>query len=85
MILAFRNIIKEPDCPEGQDFISNLNPDSLKIVNAYLEPELAKAKPLDKFQFERIGYFCCDKDSTPQKLVFNRTVTLKDTWAKINK
>ena len=73
------------DCPEGQDFISNLNPDSLKIVNAYLEPELAKAKPLDKFQFERIGYFCCDKDSTPQKLVFNRTVTLKDTWAKINK
>jgi len=48
-----------------------------------VEPELAKADVLDKFQFERMGYFCVDSDSTPEKLVFNRTVTLKDTWAKI--
>ena len=63
-----------------------LNPDSLTIMKGCkVEPSLADAKPLDKFQFQRIGYFCVDYDSSPGKLVFNRTVGLKDTWQKINK
>lgn len=71
------------DVPEGQDWKSTLNPDSLKVIEGYLEPSLKNVKQLDKFQFERLGYFCVDYDSTPERLVFNRTVTLKDTWAKI--
>ena len=71
---------------EGQDFTANLNPDSLEVVtHAKLEPSLAKASPGDRYQFERLGYFCVDKDSSAGKLVFNRTVQLKDTWAKIEK
>lgn len=71
---------------EGQDFMDNLNPNSLEVIpNAWVEPSLANAKPGDIFQFERLGYFCVDRDSTQEKLVFNRTVTLKDTWAKIEK
>ena len=71
------------DVPEGEDFMQNLNPDSLKLVKGYLEPSLKDACVLDKLQFERLGYFCVDPDSAPGKLVFNRTVPLKDTWAKI--
>lgn len=71
------------DVPDGEDWKTAINPESLKVITAYVEPELAKADVLDKFQFERMGYFCVDSDSTPEKLVFNRTVTLKDTWAKI--
>lgn len=70
---------------EGKDFKSNLNPDSLQIVNGKVEPSVKDAEPMDKFQFQRLGYFCIDPDSTGEKLVFNRTVTLKDTWAKMNK
>jgi glutaminyl-tRNA synthetase len=71
---------------EGQDFTANLNPQSLEVAaNCKLEPSLAGASPLDRYQFERLGYFCADKDSTPGKLVFNRTVALRDTWAKIEK
>ena len=71
---------------EGKDFTSNINPESLKILpKCLVEPSFAKAKPGDKFQFERIGYFCIDKNSSEEKLVFNRTVSLKDTWAKIEK
>jgi glutaminyl-tRNA synthetase len=71
---------------EGQDFKSNINPNSLEVLTACkVEPSLAKAKPLDRFQFERTGYFCVDPDSTKDKLVFNRTVGLRDTWAKIQK
>lgn len=70
---------------EGKTFIDNLNPDSLKIVEGFVEPSLKGVKPLEKFQFERVGYFCVDYDSTDEKPVFNRTVTLKDTWAKISK
>jgi glutaminyl-tRNA synthetase len=71
---------------EGQDFTANLNPNSLEVVrNAKLEPSLAKVKALDRYQFERLGYFCADRDSQPGKPVFNRTVALKDTWAKIEK
>lgn len=71
------------DVPEGEGWKTAINPESLTVITAYVEPELAKADVLDKFQFERMGYFCVDSDSTPEKLVFNRTVTLKDTWAKI--
>ncbi len=68
------------------DFLNHVNPDSLTIVeNAMLEPSLANAKPGDQFQFERQGYFIVDQDSTGNKLVMNRTVTLRDTWAKQNK
>jgi glutaminyl-tRNA synthetase len=74
------------DFPEGGDIFDNLNPDSLEIVSdAKLEPSLASAKPGDRYQFERVGYFCADPDSTADKLVFNRTLPLKDTWARIEK
>jgi glutaminyl-tRNA synthetase len=71
---------------EGQDFTANLNPNSLEVVSAAkLEPSVRDAKPGSRYQFERLGYFSVDPDSTPQKLVFNRTVALRDTWAKIEK
>jgi glutaminyl-tRNA synthetase len=74
----------DPDVvEEGKDWISNLNPDSLRVITAKAEPGLAAAKPEEKYQFQRTGYFCVDKDSTPGKVIFNRTVTLKDDWAKI--
>ena len=74
------------DFPEGGDVFDNLNPNSLEIVSgAKLEPSLANAKPGDRFQFERVGYFCLDPDSTGEKIIFNRTLALKDTWAKIEK
>ena len=68
------------------DFKDYINPNSLQIVaNAYAEPSLADATLINRFQFIRKGYFCLDKDSSTNKLVFNRTVTLKDTWAKVNR
>ncbi|MBQ5638899.1 MAG: glutamine--tRNA ligase/YqeY domain fusion protein [Alistipes sp.] len=73
------------DVEEGKTFLDYLNPESLVVKTAYCERSLAEAKVGDKFQFERVGYFCVDKDSTAEKLVFNRTVTLKDTWAKMQK
>lgn len=74
------------DAPEGQDFMANLNPNSLEILTGCkLEPSFGAAKPGDSFQFERLGYFAVDQDSTDEKLVFNRTVTLRDTWAKVQK
>jgi glutaminyl-tRNA synthetase len=73
------------DVEEGQTYFSNLNPDSLQVVSAFLEPSVAAAKPGTNYQFERLGYFCVDKDSTAEDLVFNRTATLKDSWAKIDK
>jgi glutaminyl-tRNA synthetase len=74
------------DVSEGGRFTDNLNPDSLEVVpKALVEPSLAAAQPGERFQFERAGYFCVDPDSTAEHLVFNRTVTLKDTWAKIDK
>jgi glutaminyl-tRNA synthetase len=71
------------DLAEDENYTDYLNPESLVIVNAKLEKTLVSAKPGNTFQFERKGYFCVDKDSTTEKLVFNRTVTLKDSWAKI--
>jgi len=85
-IRLFDRLFSKPDpddVPEGQDWKSSLNPESLTVIEGYLEPSLKHAKQLDKFQFERLGYFCVDYDSTPEHLVFNRTVTLKDTWAKL--
>lgn len=74
--------VEDPSASD-KDFRELLNPDSLKVVrNARVESALSKAKPLDKFQFLKVGYFCVDADSTPEHLVFNRTVALKDTWAK---
>jgi glutaminyl-tRNA synthetase len=74
------------DVSEGQEFTANLNPSSLEVLtNAKLEPSLANAKAGDRYQFERLGYFCADPDSKPGKLVFNRTVPLRDTWAKVEK
>jgi glutaminyl-tRNA synthetase len=71
---------------EGQDFTANLNPKSLEVIHdAKLEPSLANAEPGTRLQFERLGYFCVDPDSKPGHPVFNRTVALKDTWAKIEK
>ena len=71
--------------PNDDNFMDYLNPTSLVKTTGYLEPSLAEAPVGKTFQFERVGYFCPDTDSTPEKLVFNRTVTLKDSWAKINK
>jgi glutaminyl-tRNA synthetase len=74
------------DVEEGQDFTGNLNPDSLEVrKGCKVEPSLASARPFDRYQFERIGYFCVDPDSTDGSLVFNRTVGLRDTWKKMQK
>jgi glutaminyl-tRNA synthetase len=74
------------DFPEGGDLFDNLNPNSLEILSgAKLEPSLANARPSDHFQFERVGYFCLDADSSETRKIFNRTLALKDTWAKIEK
>ena len=72
------------DTVGGADFTSNLNPNSLEVLkNCYVEPSLAGSKPGSRYQFERLGYFCVDPDSGPDPLVFNRTVALRDSWAKI--
>ena len=77
---------EDPAGSKCDDYRTLLNPDSLKVLTGCkVEPSLGSAKPLDKFQFQRLGYFCVDYDSTPANLVFNRTVQLKDTWAKLNK
>jgi glutaminyl-tRNA synthetase len=74
------------DVEEGRDFTDNLNPKSLEILSACkLEPSLAGAAPGSRYQFERLGYFCVDPDSSAQKSLFNRTVALRDTFAKIEK
>jgi len=74
------------EAPEGKDFISNLNPNSLEILDtSFVEPSLENAQAGEIVQFERLGYFCVDPESSPEKLVFNRTVPLRDTWAKIVK
>ncbi len=73
------------DVPEGRDFIINMNANSLERIDAFVEPSLKGATPGSRVQFERLGYFCVDPDSTPEQLVFNRTVSLVDTWAKIEK
>lgn len=71
-----------PDSHQDKDFMDFLNPDSLKLIETYVEPSLVEAKAGDRFQFQRLGYFNVDNDSTSNKLVFNKTVGLRDTWAK---
>lgn len=77
--------VESPDAEKDVDFLQFVNQDSLTVKNGFAEPALKEAKVEDKFQFQRIGYFALDKDSTSEKLVFNRTVTLKDAWVKANK
>jgi glutaminyl-tRNA synthetase len=82
----YDRLFNNPDPEASGDFIADLNPNSLRILTScLLEPSLAGAQPGEKYQFERLGYFCVDTTSTSEKLVFNRTVTLKDEWAKIEK
>ncbi|MBZ0287558.1 MAG: glutamine--tRNA ligase, partial [Anaerolineae bacterium] len=74
------------DDSEGKDFTAYINPNSLEVIpTCYVEPSLKGAKPGTRYQFERLGYFSVDPDSTADRLVFNRTVTLRDDWAKIQK
>jgi glutaminyl-tRNA synthetase len=82
----YDRLFMKEDPEEGEEgFLACLNPDSLHILHGFVEPLLAQTAPADRFQFERLGYFATDQDSTPDKPVFNLTVTLKDTWAKIEK
>ncbi len=75
---------ENPDGNKEVDFKEYINPESLKVITGYVEPSLQTAKELDHFQFQRLGYFCVDRDSSAEKLVFNKTVGLRDTWAKVN-
>jgi len=85
-VRLYDRLFNTPDPEESGDFINDLNPNSLQILTGcMLEPGLRDAQPGDTFQFERLGYFCVDPDSQPGRLVFNRTVSLKDEWAKIEK
>ncbi|MBI2814693.1 MAG: glutamine--tRNA ligase [Opitutae bacterium] len=82
-VRLYDRLFTVPEPAAEADFLKVVNPKSLEVVTARLEASLATAKPADRFQFERLGYFALDpKDSTPAKPVFNRTITLKDTWAK---
>ncbi len=77
---------ESPDGDKEVNFLTHLNPNSLQVLkNCKLEPDLAKAEIEDRYQFERLGYFCLDSNSTPENLIFNRTVALRDTWAKEQK
>jgi glutaminyl-tRNA synthetase len=95
-VRLYEQLFSKPDpedAPAGQDYTANLNPNSLTVLTGCkAEPSLADLSPdpqyqdgIHRFQFMRQGYYCLDPDSTPEKLVFNRTVTLKDTWAKVEK
>ncbi len=77
--------VEDPeDVPEGRTFLDVMNPESLQVIStAKAEPSLAGSEPLATFQFERLGYFCVDPDTQPGRLVFNRTVSLRDAWARI--
>jgi glutaminyl-tRNA synthetase len=76
----------DEDDEDGTDWLSFLNPESLVVVDAKLEPSLAEAAPGYRCQFERQGYFCVDtNDSTTEHIVFNRTTTLRDTWARVRR
>jgi glutaminyl-tRNA synthetase len=82
----YDRLFTKEDPEEGEEeFLACLNPDSLQVLQGFVEPLLAQTKASDRFQFERLGYFCTDQDSTDERPVFNLTVSLKDTWAKIEK
>jgi glutaminyl-tRNA synthetase len=88
-VRLYDHLFAKPDpdnVPEGTDYKVNLNPSSLEVLKScYVEPSLAGAAPLNRYQFERLGYFCVDADSRPEVLVFNRTASLRDSWAKIER
>jgi glutaminyl-tRNA synthetase len=85
-IRMYDRLFSKEDPEEGEEgFLACLNPNSLTVLSGYVEPLLSSTKVGDRFQFERIGYFCTDPDSTPEKPVFNLTVNLKDTWTKVEK
>ena len=82
-VRLYERLFTRPNPEEGvADFIENLNPDSMRVITAYVEPGLASTKAGDKFQFVRTGYFCADPETTAGRLVFNRTVSLRDAWRK---
>jgi glutaminyl-tRNA synthetase len=81
----YDHLFLSPKPDEVDDWKSQINPNSLERVNGYVEPSLADAAPGNRYQFERTGYFCVDPDTKPGNLVFNRTVSLRDTWGKIEK
>jgi glutaminyl-tRNA synthetase len=74
---------ENPDGDKEVDFKAYLNPNSLQVIKGYIEPSVKDASEGSQFQFQRLGYFCVDQDSTPENLVFNKTVGLRDTWAKL--
>jgi len=83
-VRIYNQLFAKPD-PDAGNFAADLNPQSLEVLaDARLEPALAADNADDAVQFERQGYFCCDRDSKPGRLVFNRTVGLRDTWAKVS-
>jgi len=85
-VRLYDRLFKSENPEESGNFLDDLNPQSLQVVQAAkLEPSVRGAQPQSRFQFERLGYFCVDSDSTSERLVFNRTVTLKDAWAKVAK
>ena len=73
---------ESPDGHKDKSYMDFINPDSLQVIHAFVEPALAAAVPGERFQFQRLGYFCVDNDSTSEQLVFNKTVGLRDSWAK---
>lgn len=77
--------VEAPDEDKDKDFTEFINPNSIQLTTAYVEPSLKEAKALDRVQFQRVGYFCIDPDTTPEKLVFNQTVPLRDSWKKKGK
>jgi glutaminyl-tRNA synthetase len=85
-VRLYSNLFTSENPETGDDLTSFINPDSLQLLTSCkVEPGLANASPGSRLQFERLGYFCVDPDSSPDQLVFNRTVTLRDSWAKIKK
>jgi glutaminyl-tRNA synthetase len=83
-IRMYDRLFTKEDPEEGEeDYLNAINPNSMRVLTGYVEPLLGTTKPGDRFQFERQGYFCTDPDSSEAKPVFNLTVLLKDTWAKI--
>ncbi len=87
-VRLYDHLFRKPDpddVEEGQTYLDNLNPDSLTVTTCRTEPSVVGSPVGSRYQFERTGYFCVDRDSTPERLVFNRTATLRDTWAKIEK
>jgi glutaminyl-tRNA synthetase len=83
-IRLYDRLFREEYPEQDADWKRHLNPASLEIVRGWVEPSLAGAKPLDRVQFERLGYFCLDSDSKAGSLVYNRTIALRDSWAAIS-